>query len=139
MTRKEFILAAGALGAEAVLSPLLAQTTPARTKTRIKVGVVGCGSVSTQYLPHLSKSPYVELVSTCDIIPERAARRAEEYRVPHHFSSIEAQLSGPRFDLLVNLTDMQEHGRLNAIALEAGRHVWSEKPMANSYREGVAL
>jgi predicted dehydrogenase len=48
-------------------------------------------------------------------------------------------LAGPPFELLVNLTDMQEHGRLNAIALEAGRHVWSEKPMANTYREGLAL
>ena len=41
-------------------------------------------------------------------------------------------LTGVPFDLLVNLTDMQEHERLNRQALEAGRHVWSEKPMANS-------
>jgi predicted dehydrogenase len=46
---------------------------------------------------------------------------------------------GPAFELFVNLTDMQEHGRLNALALKAGRHVWSEKPMANTYREGLAL
>jgi len=48
-------------------------------------------------------------------------------------------LAGAPFDLLVNLTDMQEHGRLNKQALNAGRHVWSEKPMANTYREGKAL
>jgi predicted dehydrogenase len=40
---------------------------------------------------------------------------------------------------MVTLTDMQEHGRLNEQALNAGKHVWSEKPMANTYREGKAL
>ena len=139
MTRKEFLIAAGTLGTGAVLSPLLAQTAPSVPPRRIRVGVVGCGSVSSQYLPHLSKSPHVELVSTCDLIPERAVRRAQEYNVPHHFADVQAQLAGPPFELLVNLTGMQEHGRLNEIALQAGRHVWSEKPMANSYREGLAL
>ena len=138
MTRKEFLVVAGALGAQAAFSPLLAQAASERPR-RIKVGVIGCGSVSTQYLPHLAASPYVELVSTCDIIPERAEHRATEYRVPHHFPHIQEMLAGPSFELLVNLTDMQEHGRLNRIALEAGRHVWSEKPMANTHEEGRAL
>jgi predicted dehydrogenase len=138
MTRKEFLVVAGALGAQAAFSPLLAQTVT-QSPRRIKVGVIGCGSVSTQYLPHLAESPYVELVSTCDIIPERAERRAKEYHVPHYFAHIQEMLAGPSFELLVNLTDMQEHGRLNRIALEAGRHIWSEKPMANSYQEGRAL
>jgi predicted dehydrogenase len=48
-------------------------------------------------------------------------------------------LTGATFDLLVNLTDMQEHGRLNKQALQAGKHVWSEKPMANTYHEGREL
>jgi predicted dehydrogenase len=41
--------------------------------------------------------------------------------------------------MMVNLTNMQEHGRLNKQALLAGKHVWSEKPMANTYAEGKAL
>jgi predicted dehydrogenase len=48
-------------------------------------------------------------------------------------------LAGAAFDLLVNLTDMQEHERLNKQALEAGKHVWSEKPLANSLAAGQAL
>src|SRR5690606_20858325 len=50
-----------------------------------------------------------------------------------------AMLAGEPFDLLVNLTDMQEHERLNRRALEAGRHVWSEKPIANSLDAGREL
>ncbi|HEU5148258.1 MAG TPA: Gfo/Idh/MocA family oxidoreductase, partial [Chryseosolibacter sp.] len=91
------------------------------------------------YLPHLSKSPYVELISACDIIPERAKKRAAEHNIPNQYPSIEKMLAGAPFDLLVNTTDMQEHGRLNKIALLAGKHVWSEKPMANTYREGKEL
>ena len=106
---------------------------------KIKVGVIGCGSVSGQYLPHLSKSPYVELISTCDIIPSRAKAQAEKYKIANHYPHIDQMLAGPKFDLLVNLTDMQEHGRLNKQALQANRNVWSEKPMANTYKEGKAL
>lgn len=139
MTRKEFLLKSGVAGAGALLTgglPSARSDIPAR---RIKVGVIGCGSVSAQYLPHLQRSPYVELVSVCDIRPERASGRATEYGVPHAFPRIEDQLGGPPFELLVNLTDMQEHGRLNRLALEADRHVWSEKPLANTYREGRDL
>jgi predicted dehydrogenase len=106
---------------------------------KLKLGVIGCGSVSTQYLPHLSKASFIEIVSVCDIIPDRAVTRAKEYNVPNHYAHIDKMLAGPKFDLLVNLTDMQEHGRLNKQALLAGRNVWSEKPMANTYADGKAL
>ena len=110
-----------------------------KNEKKIKVAVIGCGSVSGQYLPHLSKSPFVELVSVCDIKHDRAQNRAKEFNVPNHFPHIDQLLAGPAFDLLVNLTDMQEHGRLNKQALQANKHVWSEKPMANTYKEGKAL
>lgn len=111
-------------------------TSPAK---RIKVGVIGCGSVSHSYLPHLSKSPYVELVSTCDIIPSRAADQAKNHKIAHHYPHIEKMLAGAEFDLLVNLTDMQEHEHLNREAIAAGKHVWSEKPIANSLSAGQEI
>ncbi len=106
---------------------------------RVRAGVIGCGSVSGVYLPHLAKCPFVELVSACDIIPERAERRAKTFKVPHHYPHIDKMLAGADFDLLVNLTDMQEHERLNRRAIEAGKHVWSEKPLANSLAGGQRL
>jgi predicted dehydrogenase len=97
------------------------------------------GSVSNAYLPHLSKSPHVELVSACDIIPERARVQAEKFKIPNHYPHIDKLLGGAAFDLMVNLTDMQEHERLNLQAVDAGKHVWSEKPMANTLKAGQAL
>lgn len=137
ISRQEFLQRTAMAGAALLLSSL--EGFAKEEQKKIKLGIIGCGSVSTQYLPHLSKSPYVELVSTCDIIPQRAITRATEYNIPNHYPHIDKMLAGPKFDLLVNLTDMQEHGRLNRQALMAGRNVWSEKPMANTYVEGKAL
>src|SRR5690348_3408188 len=138
MKRHEFLKTTVAASAAYLLGSLgsLAATLPAK---KIRIGLIGCGSVSGQYLPHLSRSSFVELVSVCDIIYDRAKKRAAEFKVPNSYPSVEAMLAGPQFDLFVNLTDMQEHEHLNKSALDAGRHVWSEKPMANSYNAGRQL
>ena len=137
LSRKEFLQHTTMAGVALLLSSL--EGFAAAQQRKIKLGIIGCGSVSGQYLPHLSKSPHVELVSTCDIIYDRAKSRAAEFKVPNHYRHIDQMLAGAPFDLMVNLTDMQEHARLNKQALNAGRHVWSEKPMANTYKEGRAL
>ena len=140
LTRRKFIEKTAVLGAATVMVPaLLHGTAPTEPAKKIRVSIIGCGSVSTQYLPHISKSPHVELVSTCDIIPERAQKAAEKYGIKNWYPHIDQLLAGEPFDLMLNLTNMQEHGRLNRQALLAGRNVWSEKPMANTYAEGKEL
>jgi len=141
MNRKKFIASCGVIGTAAVIAPSVAGANilSASGDKKIKVAIIGCGSVSGVYLPHLSKSPYVELVSVCDIKPERAKERAEKFKVPNQYPHIDQLLAGAPFDLMINLTNMQEHGRLNRQALLAGKHVWSEKPMANTYKEGLEL
>jgi predicted dehydrogenase len=134
--RRGFLRRSAALSAAVTLGPL--GTVQAATQ-RIKVGVIGCGSVSRHYLPHLARSTFVELVSACDILPERARQAADRHKIPHHYPHIDAMLAGAPFDLFVNLTDMQEHERLNEQALQAGKHVWSEKPIANSLAAGRRL
>jgi predicted dehydrogenase len=121
-------------------APLLARAavTPSASR-KIQVGVIGCGSVSRMYFPNLAACPFVELVAACDIIPERAKAAAEKFRIPNHYPGIDRMLAGAPFDLLVNLTDMQEHEHLNRQAIEAGKHVWSEKPIANSLATGQEL
>lgn len=51
---------------------------------RVRVGVIGCHGVSGQHSPRLLKSPFVELVSTCGVIPWCATSGAEEFEVPHY-------------------------------------------------------
>jgi len=139
--RRSFLGQGVAAGAALTLLPSAASSLhaePAADK-RVRVGVIGCGSVSNVYLPALSKCPHAELVSACDIIPERAERQAGKFNIPNRFPHIDKMLAGASFDLLVDLTDMQEHERLNKQAVEAGKHVWSEKPIANSLAAGQAI
>jgi predicted dehydrogenase len=141
LNRRSLVKQGLAAGASLALAPrpALGEVAEEGQPRRIKIGIIGCGSVSHQYLPHLSRCPYAELVSTCDIRPERAMAQAKRFHVPNHYPHIDQMLAGAPFELLVNLTDMQEHERLNRQALAAGKHVWSEKPIANSLAAGQAL
>ena len=133
------------IGAGAAVAAVGGRTSTARAQRaagsgkKIRVGVIGCGSVSRHYLADLKRRAFLEVVSVCDIIPDRAKQAAAKYGVANQYPHIDKMLAGAGFDLLVNLTDMQEHGRLNKRALEAGKHVWSEKPMASSHDEGEEL
>lgn len=140
ISRKEFLGTAGVIAAGTLIAPDLAgKFKPQRSGDRIRVGVIGCGSVSHSYLPHLSACPWAEVVSLCDIRYERARSQGERFGIPDTYPHIDRMMDGVPFNLLVNLTDMQEHGRLNRIGLEHGKHVWSEKPLANSVPEGKEL
>lgn len=138
LNRREFTkstLLAGTALASGALTTFAAD----EPKQRIRVGVIGCGSVSRVYLPNLLQCPYAEVVSLCDIRPERADQRGDQFKIANRYPNLEAQLAGVPFDFLVNLTDMQAHEALNRRALEAGKHVWSEKPIANSLAAGQVL
>ena len=140
MNRKEFFKVSAAASLASLLSPLSAYAEKFESEgKKVKVAVIGCGSVSTQYFPHISKCPYVEIVACCDIKPDRAQKAAKQYNIPKWYKHIDDMLSGSKFDLMLTLTDMQVHGELNRKALMAGRNVWSEKPLANSYKEGKEL
>ena len=106
---------------------------------KVRVAVIGCGNVSGSYFPTLVASPHVELVACCDIVPERAEKAAKKHKVPAFFPNIDALLAGPEFDLLVNLTDIQQHHQVNHKALSASRHVWSEKPLGITHVQAREL
>lgn len=139
LARREFLEKGIAASAAWALAPLFAMGKHFSPQKKLKVGIIGCGSVSNMYLPHLSASEYVTIASLCDIRYDRALQQAAKFNVNAHYPDIDKMLAGESFDMLVNLTDMQEHGRLNEQALKAGKHVWSEKPLANTYREGMDL
>jgi predicted homoserine dehydrogenase-like protein len=107
ITRKKFLYQAGMMGAAVAMASLTGEAKNLiQDGKKVRLGLIGCGSVSGVYLPHLTKCPYVEVVSVCDIIPERAKNRAAQFNVPNHYPSIEKMLAGAQFDLLVNTTDI---------------------------------
>jgi predicted dehydrogenase len=138
MNRAAFLQNTALAGAAVLLSSL--ESFAKEHSKIINVAIVGCGSVSNRYIPHLQSSSLVKIVGLCDIIHERALGQNKQYNVGAiTFSSIEDLLKGVDFDLMLTLTDMQMHGALNRKALMAGKNVWSEKPLANTYEEGKQL
>ena len=138
LTRAAFLQKTSLASAALLLSNL--ELFAASEEKIIKVAIIGCGSVSNRYIIHLQSSPLVKIVSLCDIKQDRAEAQNKKYNIgASTYNNINALLKGNAFDLMLTLTDMQMHGALNKIALQAGKHVWSEKPLANTYAEGKAL
>ena len=123
ISRQKFLQYTAAAGAATLLSSLESIALEAPQK-KLRVGLIGCGSVSGRYIPHLQSSSLIELVSLSDIKYDRAVGRNEEYKVnAKTYRNIDEMLKGVPFDLLVTTTDMQVHRELNRKALLAARDV----------------
>jgi predicted dehydrogenase len=138
LSRKKFLQYTASAGAAMLLSSL--EGFAKERADKLRVAVIGCGSVSGSYIPKLQTSDVIEIVSLCDIKYDRALERNKTFSVnAKTYPNIDAMLQGVPFDMMVTLTDMQVHEELNRKALNAGKHVWSEKPMANTYAAGKEL
>src|SRR5258705_5095739 len=85
ISRKEFIRQSATFAAASILTPLALHAREfGLADKKIKIGVIGCGSVSRMYFPHLSKSPFVELVSARVMIPEHAKTRPLKLNGPNY-------------------------------------------------------
>jgi len=106
-------------------------TTPPRPATLpLGVGIVGCGNIAGPYARTIAGHPdELRLVAVTDIDPARATALAAEHGV-RAVPSLDALVADPAVDIVVNLTFHHVHYVVSRTALEAGRHVYSEKPMA---------
>ena len=110
----------------------------------IRVGVIGSGSVARKYIPHMQRMNIprqrVDIAVVCD--PDRApVGRCQGALRPRH---VHPRLPRsvwpiPSIDLVLVLTSMQQHGEIAQAALEAGKHVLVEKPMAMTLPEAAEL
>jgi len=101
------------------------------------IGIMGAGVISRQYLTFAPLFADVELRGIADLIPERAAIRSADYGVPH--LTPKALLADPAIDVVVSLTQPQQHFGVLMAALEAGKHAYTEKPFALSRVQGEQL
>lgn len=109
---------------------------------KVKIGIIGCGGIANgKHMPSLSKLDNVELVAFCDIIIERAEKAASEYGVADAkvFEDYKDLLKVAEIDVVHVLTPNNAHSPITVDALEAGKHVMCEKPMATSSAEAQAM
>jgi len=97
--------------------------------TRAKIGIIGCGDICPNYLRHAKAFGVLEVVACADLIHERAEKIAAEHGVPKACSVAEL-LADPAIDIVLNLTIPKAHFEVAMRAVEAGKHVYNEKPLA---------
>jgi predicted dehydrogenase len=102
------------------------------------VGVIGAGNISTQYLENLTRFPDVEVRFVADLDLARAAAQAAAYGVPGS-GTVEELLAREDVEVVVNLTVPAVHTEVGHRILAAGKHVWSEKPLALDHDAAAAL
>ena len=100
----------------------------------VKVGLVGCGNISSIYFQNCQSFPILDLVACADLIPERAQARAQEFGVEAR--SVEAILADPDIEIVLNLTIPKAHAEVALRALEAGKSAYNEKPLAITREDG---
>lgn len=102
-----------------------------------RVGIVGCGNISTTYFRNAALFPGLAVVACADMRLEAARSQAEKFGA--EAMDVEALLKRPDIELVVNLTVPNAHYAVSMAAIEAGKHVFSEKPLATSLADGRAL
>lgn len=101
---------------------------------KLRLGVVGCGVICKFYMGNLAGSTWVEVVAVADVIPEKAREMAALFNVPKA-CSVDELLADPAVEMVVNLTVPKAHFEINMAALQAGKHVYCEKPLAMSFAD----
>ena len=108
------------------------------TDKKTKIGIIGCGNISKAYLTNLPQFNNTEVVACSDLVIERARAKAEEFHVPE-VCAVNDILSDPGIEIIVNLTIPKVHAQVAQSVLEAGKHVYGEKPLALNRAEGAAV
>ncbi|WP_257352061.1 Gfo/Idh/MocA family protein [Pseudalkalibacillus decolorationis] len=106
---------------------------------RLRVGVVGCGSIAKhRHLPEYAMNEHVEVTAVCDIVEDRAIEMAEKYGAKV-YTDYKELIANDEIDAVSVCTPNYLHAPVSIAALQAGKHVLCEKPMATSKEEGEQM
>jgi predicted dehydrogenase len=103
--------------------------------SRVGVGILGCGKISSQYFRGCAAHDVLKVVACADQDPERARQAGEEFGVGA--VTVDELLHHPEVEVVVNLTVPQAHAPVNRAILEAGRHAYTEKPFGLTVAEAA--
>lgn len=108
----------------------------------LKVAIVGCGGIADgKHMPSLAKVPEVQMVAFCDIIIEKAQEAAKKYGIKGAkvYSDYKELLKDGSIDVVHVCTPNKSHADISVAALEAGKHVMCEKPMAKTSADALRM
>ena len=105
--------------------------------TKLGIGIIGCGNISTAYLKLTPLFKGLEVRAVADINMDAAKARAAEFNVKAQ--SVDDLLANPTLDIVINLTIPDAHYPITKRILEAGKHAYSEKPLVLTLEQGTTL
>lgn len=106
---------------------------------KIKVGVIGAGSISDSHLQAYYNHPEVDLYAISDANAERAAQKAEKYEIPQVYKDYHELLADPEIEAISICTWNNSHAEISIKALKAGKHVLVEKPLCRTVVEAEEI
>ena len=109
---------------------------------KLKIGIIGCGNIANgKHMPALKALPNVEMVAFCDIIVERAKAAAKKWGTEDakFYENYKDLLADETIDVVHVCTPNISHSFITVDALEAGKHVMCEKPMAINSAEALKM
>ncbi|TBL77362.1 Gfo/Idh/MocA family protein [Paenibacillus thalictri] len=106
---------------------------------KLKVGVIGAGSISTMHLDSYANNPEVELVAICDMNRTRAEEKAAKYGIPHVYSDVNELLANTEVEAVSICTWNNTHAEFSIAALDAGKHVLCEKPLCQTVEQALQV
>ena len=104
---------------------------------RVGIGIIGTGKISSAYIEASKHFPILDIRALADLNPAVAQAKAEEYGL--RATTLDAIFTDPDVDIILNLTIPKAHLEVGLRALNAGKHVYSEKPLGISFAEGQQL
>ena len=107
-------------------------------KNITKIGVIGCGNICDIYFQNCKKLNNIEVIAAADLDISRAKAKAEKYGFSRA-CSVDEILADDEIDIILNLTIPKAHAEIALRALGAGKHVYSEKPLALNRKDGKAI
>lgn len=106
----------------------------------VNIAMIGVGAISGIYLENLTKVfKEVRILGVCDLVRERAEKAQAAYGIEKLYETMYDAFCDPEVQVILNLTRPYEHYEVTKAALESGKHVYSEKPLAADYEEGQKL
>lgn len=108
------------------------------TSNPLKIGVIGCGNISDTYFRNAALFPeWLSIKSCADLSPERARQKAAAYGI--EAATVDSMLADPEVELVVNLTIPAAHAEVALRAIAAGKHVYTEKPLAADLAQATEM
>ena len=108
------------------------------SREAIKIGVIGCGNISSAYLSISKQFPVLDVVAVADIDMDRARARAKEFEIARA-CTVDELLADSEIKIVLNLTIPVAHGDVGMAALEAGKSMYTEKPLAVTREDGQKM